>query len=166
MLLPQFLRHTGLEIIMMRFGFGLFLVSSMGIIGCGAEGQKNASGEKTSASDKPGGTVKLPSGLQYEDITIGTGPEVTTGKVIDCFYTGWLKNGTKFDSNVGKKPLSIRVGAGEVIRGWDEGIPGMKEGGKRKLLIPPDMAYGAPGRPPVIPPYSDLIFEVEVVKVK
>jgi len=144
---------------MMRLDYGLLVISLLGILGCGAENQK------TAASDKPAGTVKLPSGLQYEDITVGTGPEVTKGKVIDCFYTGWLKNGTKFDSNVGKKPLSIRVGAGEVIRGWDEGIPGMKEGGKRKLLIPPDLGYGASGNGP-IPPFSDLIFEVEVVKVK
>src|SRR5271165_6999945 len=98
------------KIIMIRFGYGLWLLGSLGILGCGAEGQK------TAAADKPGGTVKLPSGLEYEDITIGTGPEVTKGKVIDCFYTGWLKNGTKFDGNVGKQPLSIRVGAGEVIR--------------------------------------------------
>jgi FKBP-type peptidyl-prolyl cis-trans isomerase len=144
---------------MIRFGYGLLLFASFAILGCGAEKQT------TAANDKPGGTVKLPSGLQYEDITIGTGPEAATGKVIDCFYTGWLKNGTKFDSNIGRQPFSIRLGAGEVIRGWEEGIPGMKEGGKRKLLIPPDLAYGAAGKGP-IPPYSDLIFEIEVVKVK
>src|SRR5262245_37207752 len=107
---------------MIRFGYGLLLYSSLGIIGCGAEDAT------TAASDKPGGKVKLRSGLQYEDITVGTGPEAIKGKVIDCFYTGWLKNGTKFATNVGdKQPMSIRLGAGEVIRGWEEGIPGMKE---------------------------------------
>jgi FKBP-type peptidyl-prolyl cis-trans isomerase len=142
---------------MIRFGYGLLLLGSLGILGCGAEAQKTS---------KPGEAVKLPSGLQYEEITVGTGPEAAKGKVIDCYYTGWLKNGTKFATNVGEgQPMSIRLGAGEVIKGWEDGIPGMKEGGKRKLLIPADMAYGPAGKGP-IPPFSDLIFEIEIVKVK
>jgi FKBP-type peptidyl-prolyl cis-trans isomerase FkpA len=109
--------------------------------------------------------VKLPSGLQYEDINIGSGPEVTKGKVIDCIYTGWLKTGKQFDSNVGKQPFSVQIGVGDVIPGWDEGIPGMKQGGKRKLFIPPELGYGGIAKGP-IPAWSDLVFEVEVVKVR
>ena len=103
----------------------------------------------------------LPGGLTYWDIKPGTGPVAVTGHKVKVDYTGWLTNGKKFDSSVGTgKPFEFTLGASEVIKGWDEGVAGMKVGGKRQLKIPPDLAYGASGYPPVIPPNSTLIFDV------
>ena len=110
--------------------------------------------------------TKIPSGLQYWDIKVGTGPEAQKGQKVKVHYTGWLTNGKKFDSSLGGKPFDLRLGAGDVIKGWDEGIPGMKVGGKRQLRIPPDSAYGAKGYPGVIPPYSTLIFDVQLVAIQ
>ena len=106
----------------------------------------------------------LPGGLNYWDITQGTGPVVQKGDTVKMEYTGWLTSGKKFDSNVGTgRPFTVKLGAGDVIKGWDEGIPGMKVGGKRQLRIPPDLAYGAQGYPGVIPPNSTLIFDVKLL---
>ncbi|HVO59991.1 MAG TPA: FKBP-type peptidyl-prolyl cis-trans isomerase [Terriglobales bacterium] len=103
----------------------------------------------------------LPGGLTYWDIKPGTGPVAVTGHKVKVDYTGWLTNGKKFDSSVGTgKPFEFTLGASEVIKGWDEGVAGMKVGGKRQLKIPPDLAYGASGYPPVIPANSTLIFDV------
>jgi FKBP-type peptidyl-prolyl cis-trans isomerase len=110
--------------------------------------------------------AKTASGLQYWDIQVGTGPEARTGQKVKVHYTGWLTSGKKFDSSVGGKPFDLRLGAGDVIKGWDEGIPGMKVGGKRQLRIPPDLAYGAKGYPGVIPPNATLIFDVQLVGVQ
>jgi len=115
--------------------------------------------------------TKTPSGLQYEDVKVGTGDSPKRGQLVVVHYTGWLwKNGAKgdkFDSSVDRgQPITFPIGTGRVIKGWDEGVGTMKAGGKRILLIPPDLAYGSGGRPPVIPPNSTLIFEVELLEIK
>ncbi len=106
------------------------------------------------------------SELKWIDHTVGTGAEAVSGKSVTVHYTGTLENGSKFDSSVDRgEPFRFRLGKGEVIRGWDQGVAGMKVGGKRRLEIPPDLAYGARGFPPVIPPNSTLIFEIELLGV-
>jgi FKBP-type peptidyl-prolyl cis-trans isomerase len=110
--------------------------------------------------------TKTSSGLQYWDIKVGTGAEAQKGQKVTVHYTGWLTSGKKFDSSVGGKPFPFRIGAGDVIKGWDEGVAGMKVGGKRQLRIPPDLAYGAKGYPGVIPPYATLVFDVQLVGVQ
>jgi len=111
-----------------------------------------------------GAGTDLPGGLKYWDIKQGTGPEVKKGDTVKMEYTGWLTSGKKFDSNAGSgKPFVVKLGNGDVIKGWDEGIPGMKVGGKRQLRIPPDLAYGAQGYPGAIPPSSTLIFDVTLL---
>ena len=111
------------------------------------------------------------SGLVYEDLEVGTGPEAKAGMHVQVHYTGWLdENGTqgkKFDSSHDRnQPFQFHLGAGQVIKGWDEGVKGMKPGGKRILVIPGDMGYGANGYPGVIPPNATLVFEVELLNVE
>ena len=122
----------------------------------------------TSAPTKVTGEgKKMPSGLQYWDIKEGTGATATKGQKVKVHYTGWLTNGKKFDSSVDAgRPFTFTLGNGDVIKGWDEGVARMKVGGKRQLKIPPDLAYGQRGYPPVIPPYSTLIFDVELLGVQ
>ncbi len=110
--------------------------------------------------------TKTPSGLQYWDIKVGTGPEAQKGQRVKVHYTGWLTSGKKFDSSIGGKPFDLHLGAGDVIKGWDEGIAGMKVGGKRQLRIPPALAYGAQGFPGAIPPNATLIFDVQLVGIQ
>ncbi|MEO6148000.1 MAG: FKBP-type peptidyl-prolyl cis-trans isomerase [Sulfuriferula sp.] len=111
--------------------------------------------------------ITTPSGLIYEDIVVGRGATATAGHTVVVNYTGWLTNGTKFDSSKDRnEPFEFRLGAGQVIRGWDEGVAGMKEGGERKLTIPAELGYGARGAGGVIPPNAVLIFDVELIKVK
>ncbi len=104
--------------------------------------------------------------LESTDLVVGQGAEATSGKTVRVHYTGTLTDGKKFDSSLDRgKPFEFKLGAGNVIKGWDQGVVGMKVGGKRKLVIPPDMAYGARGFPPVIPPNSTLVFEIELLGV-
>lgn len=110
--------------------------------------------------------VTTPSGLKYEDVKAGDGAEAKAGDRVKVHYTGTLEDGTKFDSSVDRGvPFEFTLGAREVIKGWDEGVAGMKAGGKRKLTIPYDLAYGEEGRPPTIPPKATLIFDVELLEI-
>ena len=105
--------------------------------------------------------------LEIVDLTEGTGHEAVSGKRVHVHYTGWLTNGRKFDSSRDRgTPFAFPLGAGRVILGWERGVLGMKEGGKRKLTIPPDLGYGAKGAGRLIPPNATLIFEVELLHVE
>ena len=109
----------------------------------------------------------MPSGLKYVDLKVGDGAVAEEGVTATVHYTGWLTNGTKFDSSVDRnQPFEFKLGAGQVIRGWDEGVKGMRTGGKRKLTIPPELGYGERGAGSSIPPNSTLVFEVELLGVK
>ncbi len=111
--------------------------------------------------------VTTPSGLKYVDQVVGTGEVAVAGKTVNVHYTGWLENGKKFDSSVDRgQPFSFPLGGGRVIKGWDEGVQGMKVGGKRKLTIPSDLGYGSRGAGGVIPPNATLIFDVELLGVR
>jgi len=105
-----------------------------------------------------------PAGLVVQDVTVGTGATAAPGEVLSVNYTGKLSDGTVFDTSVGRAPFKFTLGAGQVIPGWDQGLVGMKVGGKRILIIPPDMAYGAQGAGP-IPPNATLTFEVDLLGV-
>jgi len=102
---------------------------------------------------------------KVEELVQGKGPEAVRGKTVEVHYTGWLTDGTQFDSSVGGSPFSFRLGAGEVIEGWDRGVAGMRVGGKRKLTLPPELGYGSAGAPPQIPGDATLVFEVELLAV-
>ena len=106
-----------------------------------------------------------PSGLEYKDLKTGEGEIATNGDVVYVHYTGWLAGGKKFDSSAGGEPFGFKLGAGQVIAGWDEGLAGMRVGGKRKLWIPATLGYGRRGSPPDIPPNAELVFEVELMEV-
>jgi FKBP-type peptidyl-prolyl cis-trans isomerase FkpA len=111
--------------------------------------------------------VTTPSGLKYEDLQAGAGATALRGQQVQVHYTGWLKDGQKFDSSVDRnEPFEFTLGTGMVIKGWDEGVAGMKVGGRRKLFIPPDLGYGARGAGGVIPANAELIFEVELLGVR
>jgi peptidylprolyl isomerase len=111
-----------------------------------------------------GKTVKLPSGLEYTDVVTGTGKQPKPGDTVEVNYTGWLEDGTKFDTSIGKKAFKFTLAKGEVIKGWDEGLASMKVGGKRNLFIPAKLGYGAAGSGP-IPANAPLVFEVELLGI-
>jgi len=113
----------------------------------------------------PASAVAAANGLAITDIKRGSGPAAESGRSITVNYVGKLTNGTVFDSTTGKGPFTFLLGAGQVIKGWDLGVEGMKVGGKRKLVIPPTLGYGGAGAPPQIPPDATLVFEIELVSV-
>jgi FKBP-type peptidyl-prolyl cis-trans isomerase len=111
--------------------------------------------------------ITTTSGLQYEDVKEGTGAAAKAGDSVEVHYTGWLTDGTKFDSSLDRRqPFAFQLGRGNVIKGWDEGVAGMKVGGKRKLVIPAALGYGARGAAGVIPPNAELTFEVELLRIR
>ena len=157
---------------MKNWTLAITLIALAGVSGAQTAAKKTAT--KPPAKSAPSGPTKVTgaptktaSGLEYWDIKVGTGAVAQTGKQVKVDYTGWLTSGRKFDSSVGTgRPFDFMLGASQVIKGWDEGIVGMKVGGKRQLRIPPDLAYGAAGHPPQIPASSTLIFDVRLVDVK
>jgi len=127
----------------------------------------NLSANAISKEEKMSGDIQeTPSGLKYIVIEEGNGDKPENGKKVKVHYTGKLEDGTVFDSSVQRGvPIEFTLGVGQVIKGWDEGIADMKQGGKRQLIIPPDLGYGSNGYPPVIPANSTLIFDVELVEI-
>jgi FKBP-type peptidyl-prolyl cis-trans isomerase len=146
-------------------GWLLLLALLAGCLGqAGAPASQADDKKKDKAEEK---VITTKSGLKYVDQKEGTGEEAKAGNTVSVHYTGWLKDGKKFDSSLDRgQPFSFRLGAGQVIKGWDEGVAGMKMGGKRKLIIPPDLGYGKRGAGNVIPPDAELTFEVELLQIK
>ena len=139
----------------------LFLIASAAWISACNNNQAPASTGTTATE------VTMQDGLKYTDEQVGTGAVATAGKTAVVHYTGWLLDGTKFDSSRDRnQPFSFPLGAGQVIKGWDEGVAGMKVGGKRTLIVPPALGYGARGAGGVIPPNATLKFEVELLDVR
>ena len=148
------LRSAGLIAIVMFVAIALFAQS----------GKKP---DNSSPTKVTGEGTKTADGLQYWDIKVGTGPTATAGQTAKVHYTGWLTNGKKFDSSVDAgKPFDFRIGNGDVIKGWEEGVSGMKVGGKRQLRIPSELAYGKQGYPGVIPANATLIFDIQLLGVQ
>jgi len=143
------------------FAAAIFLFATVGMFG-------QAKPNTSAPSKVTGDGTKTSDGLQYWDIKVGTGETATEGKTAKVHYTGWLTNGRKFDSSVDRgQPFTVTpLGNAPVIKGWNEGILGMKVGGKRQLRIPADLAYGQRGYPGVIPPNATLIFDVELLSLK
>ncbi len=149
----------------------LFTVTALGTLACG-----DGSGVPASLSNDTfvpelnvdlSAMTQTPSGLYYQDLEVGTGTEAQAGANVTVHYTGWLTDGTKFDSSVDRgTPFVFSLGAGRVIAGWDEGVSGMRIGGKRKLVIPADLGYGDRGSGNVIPPGATLVFDVELLGVR
>jgi FKBP-type peptidyl-prolyl cis-trans isomerase len=148
----------------------LILVLAIALLALPAGAAAQTAAKKPAATGPTkvtGEPTKTASGLEYWDIKVGTGAVAQTEQHVKVDYTGWLTSGKKFDSSVGTgKPFDFMLGASQVIKGWDEGVVGMKVGGKRQLRIPPALAYGAAGYPGAIPPNATLIFDVQLVDVK
>ena len=151
------MKLTFMSLVVLMLGLGL-------AYGCGGGSSDKPSGSgPTKVSGQPTTTT---DGLQYWDIAVGNGATAAAGNSVKVHYTGWLTTGEKFDSSRDRnEPFSFPLGAGQVIKGWDEGVAGMKVGGRRQLRIPPELGYGASGAGGVIPPNATLIFDVELLDV-
>lgn len=144
------------------FGVAVVLI---GFLVFQAVANREPEAEQPPAADFPAGAEEVTE-LQIEDLVVGEGIEAKAGDLVIVHYTGWLTDGTKFDSSLDRgAPFNFTLGQGGVIQGWDQGVAGMQTGGVRRLTIPPDLAYGPEGRPPTIPPNATLIFEVELVSI-
>ena len=157
-----------LEDLLRRFFVAVVLA---GPIACGDSADRKAEGGLPGFSATLGvdttAMTKTPSGLRYQDLAPGEGATATAGRTASVHYTGWLPNGEKFDSSRDRdQPFSFTLGAGQVIAGWDEGVAGMKVGGRRKLVIPASLGYGTAGAPPDIPSGATLVFDVELLEVR
>jgi FKBP-type peptidyl-prolyl cis-trans isomerase len=146
----------------------LSLVALLALLAaCGSRGDAPAAGFNAELGVDTTRMTRAPAGFWYTDVAVGQGAEAVPGRTVTVHYTGWLPSGTKFDSSRDRgEPFAFTLGAGQVITGWDEGVKGMKPGGRRKLVLPPAMAYGEAGAPPDIPPGATLVFDVEVLKVE
>lgn len=123
--------------------------------------------DKAGQLEPAGKEVVTRSGLKYVDLKVGEGEEARLTQVVEVHYTGWLTDGTKFESSRdANEPLTFRIGAGDVLKGWDEGVVGMKVGGKRRLVLPPELGYGKLGAGGVVPPNATLVFEFELLGVR
>jgi len=145
-----------------------FLITILALLAAAVVAQTNSSKPDNSAPTKVTGKPhQALGGLEYWDIKEGTGTTATNGHSVSVHYTGWLTNGKKFDSSLDRgEPFRFQLGAGQVIKGWDEGVAGMKVGGKRQLRIPPELAYGDRGAGGAVPPNATLIFDVELLGVQ
>ncbi|MBN8229726.1 FKBP-type peptidyl-prolyl cis-trans isomerase [Corallococcus macrosporus] len=146
----------------------LLLCAVLALAGCGGDSSSGDPAKVTYAESlgvNLSSMTRSESGLYTQDLVVGTGTEIVNGSRAQVHYTGWLPDGSQFDSSRGGTPFTFAVGAGQVIEGWDEGLVGMRVGGQRKLVIPSDLGYGSRGSPPVIPADSVLVFDVEVMRV-
>ncbi|MDO8987926.1 MAG: FKBP-type peptidyl-prolyl cis-trans isomerase [Coriobacteriia bacterium] len=154
----------------------MLFIAAGAMTGCAKEEPVVAPGASTPAPEAPvaeepavpaGAETAVVEGLKIQDLVVGTGTQATSGKTVSVHYTGWLEDGTQFDSSVDSgQPFQFALGAGQVISGWDQGVVGMKIGGKRKLTIAPELGYGAQGAGGAIPPNATLIFDVELLDVR
>ncbi len=145
----------------------IILVVTAGLVLAQSAPRRPATPNTSAPTKVTGDGVKTASGLIYWDIRVGNGEVAKEGSHVRVHYTGWLTTGKKFDSSVDAgKPFDFTIGNGEVIKGWEEGVAGMKVGGKRQLRIPPALGYGADGYPPVIPANATLIFDIQLLGVQ
>jgi peptidylprolyl isomerase len=153
--------------------YAIIVVTALALVfpGCSKKESPEQVAEQPSSQvermETSGQEVTTASGLKYVDIKIGKGESPQKGQTAVVHYTGWLTDGKKFDSSVERgMPFEFAIGQGKVIKGWDEGVSTMKVGGKRKLIIPPELGYGGRGAGGVIPPNATLVFEVELLEIK
>ena len=155
----------------MRIPLSLSVVLLLVLTGCPPGDDRAADGPEVARSYADELDVDLramrttPAGTRYRDVEVGEGEEAQPGREVVVHYTGWLPDGYEFDSSRGREPFSFLLGAGHVIRGWDDGVTGMREGGRRQLVIPPELGYGERGAGGVIPPHATLVFDVELLEV-